>query len=170
MVGAALTRLFAGWCHTNQQSLPRPGGSRWRKSRVAAGRWRLGSAAAPGGPRRGAAGGTGGAHGCGEAVGLSAVCWPVWHCPHSLLVSVAPPRISPLLRIGWGRDSPVRALNSGMAVAVGRQHHHQHQHQQQRHQQQRSSQTAGCGSGSQFAARRLNATRSAVVCRHRNRG
>jgi hypothetical protein len=27
-------------------------------------------------------------------------CWAVWHCPRSLLVSVAPPRIGPLPRTG----------------------------------------------------------------------
>jgi hypothetical protein len=49
------------------------GWSRWRGSRVAAGRWRLGLAAVAGGSRSGGAGGSGssgGVNGRGEAVGL----------------------------------------------------------------------------------------------------
>src|ERR1700689_323154 len=80
LVGAALTRLFAGWW------------SRWRESRVAAGRRRLGPAAAPGGLRSGAAGGTGGVHGRGKAAGPVCRSWAVRLCSGSLLVSVAPPR------------------------------------------------------------------------------
>jgi hypothetical protein len=36
----------------------------------------------------------------------------VWHCPHTLLVSVAPPGIGPLPRTGWGRDFPVRPVGA----------------------------------------------------------